>query len=92
MLTPFIDKSVNVLISKLFISLFLRTVQLFQLQGPPGKDGLPGHPGQRGETVRGNLSLLAYSQSHVNTGCLFLWPGKRNSSDEIQSDIWTVFN
>lgn len=20
-------------------------------QGPPGKDGLPGHPGQRGETV-----------------------------------------
>lgn len=23
----------------------------FFLQGPPGKDGLPGHPGQRGETV-----------------------------------------
>lgn len=23
----------------------------FAQQGPPGKDGLPGHPGQRGETV-----------------------------------------
>lgn len=22
------------------------------LKGPPGKDGLPGHPGQRGEVVR----------------------------------------
>lgn len=25
---------------------------VFPLQGPPGKDGLPGHPGQRGEVVR----------------------------------------
>ena len=25
---------------------------LLFFQGPPGKDGLPGHPGQRGEVVR----------------------------------------
>lgn len=27
------------------------TPSLCSSQGPPGKDGLPGHPGQRGETV-----------------------------------------
>lgn len=30
-------------------------VCLFTRQGPPGKDGLPGHPGQRGETVSGPI-------------------------------------
>lgn len=32
-----------------------------QLQGPPGKDGLPGHPGQRGETVSGPILLTEIS-------------------------------
>ena len=27
-------------------------------QGPPGKDGLPGHPGQRGETVSDPTLLI----------------------------------
>lgn len=29
---------------------------VFTQQGPPGKDGLPGHPGQRGETVSGSMA------------------------------------
>lgn len=39
-------------------------------QGPAGKDGLPGHPGQRGETVSGRLKSnrlpLSSDKSHVN--------------------------
>lgn len=29
------------------------------MKGPPGKDGLPGHPGQRGEVVS-SYSLEAF--------------------------------
>uniref|UniRef100_A0A668AWH1 Collagen, type XI, alpha 1b n=1 Tax=Myripristis murdjan TaxID=586833 RepID=A0A668AWH1_9TELE len=32
---------------------FVNNCLLVHPQGPPGKDGLPGHPGQRGETVSG---------------------------------------
>lgn len=28
------------------------------LQGPPGKDGLPGHPGQRGEVVSWTFKMI----------------------------------
>lgn len=28
------------------------------MKGPPGKDGLPGHPGQRGEVVSIFFSFL----------------------------------
>lgn len=28
------------------------------LKGPPGKDGLPGHPGQRGEVVSNYLIII----------------------------------
>lgn len=36
------------------------------LQGPAGKDGLPGHPGQRGEPVSLNKGI------HVNKWVVFL--------------------
>lgn len=34
-------------------------------QGPPGKDGLPGHPGQRGETVSGIWNYHKHFRSHT---------------------------
>lgn len=34
-------------------------------QGPPGKDGLPGHPGQRGETVSNEECLSFHSPVRV---------------------------
>lgn len=34
-------------------------------QGPPGKDGLPGHPGQRGETVSNCNILYERYRPHV---------------------------
>lgn len=34
-------------------------------QGPPGKDGLPGHPGQRGETVSGSWHYHKHFRSHT---------------------------
>lgn len=34
---------------------------IFTQQGPPGKDGLPGHPGQRGETVSPNNPISYWS-------------------------------
>jgi len=39
------------LISVLRMAKKLFYLCILQFQGPPGKDGLPGHPGQRGETV-----------------------------------------
>jgi len=33
-------------------------VEYLWFQGPPGKDGLPGHPGQRGETVSDPTLLI----------------------------------
>lgn len=44
--------SSNQTVNKLVCGIFFRPVDL---QGPPGKDGLPGHPGQRGETVSRGL-------------------------------------
>lgn len=41
-------------VKKVLVNSMLIITRVFQ--GPPGKDGLPGHPGQRGETVR-HLSL-----------------------------------
>lgn len=37
----------------------------FSQQGPPGKDGLPGHPGQRGETVSSSNTPRALEPSGV---------------------------
>lgn len=44
---------ISVFGSALVYLLLCETNKLISLlKGPPGKDGLPGHPGQRGEVVR----------------------------------------
>ena len=64
------------------------------LQGPPGKDGLPGHPGQRGEvvsvsikgcilqyqqeTICGNLLLFIHRLCYLKTVAMILYNGKPN--------------
>uniref|UniRef100_A0A665X0W0 Collagen, type XI, alpha 1b n=1 Tax=Echeneis naucrates TaxID=173247 RepID=A0A665X0W0_ECHNA len=48
--------------------LILLNTFLFPPQGPPGKDGLPGHPGQRGETVSGEVHLGMYCGPTGETG------------------------
>lgn len=35
-------------------------------QGPPGKDGLPGHPGQRGETVSPEVEMSSEFEPQLN--------------------------
>lgn len=44
-------------------------------QGPAGKDGLPGHPGQRGETVSEPVSVRSPST--------FFWCQLCNSSSSV---------
>lgn len=54
----------------LFIHADISSFQSFRrcfvfVQGPAGKDGLPGHPGQRGEPVSKMISMHARTHAHT---------------------------